>query len=74
MSLKSSYMVWNRIISTGKLFDAMYPFVRKKRSEATHSWWVQFFLAESQSRLYPHMRAKFGCDLTAVSKKCLLTL
>ena len=24
---KSSYMVWNRIISTGKLFDAMYPFV-----------------------------------------------
>ena len=21
------YMVWNRIISTGKLFDAMYPFV-----------------------------------------------
>ena len=27
MSLKSSYMVWNRVISTGKLFDAMYPFV-----------------------------------------------
>ena len=27
MSLKSSYMVWNRIISTGKLFDAMYSFV-----------------------------------------------
>ena len=27
MSLKSSYMVWNRIISTGKLFDAMYPLV-----------------------------------------------
>ena len=23
MSLKSSYMVWNRIISTGKLFDAI---------------------------------------------------
>ena len=28
-----------------------------------------FFLAESQSRLYPHMRAKFGCDPTAGSKK-----
>ena len=27
------------------------------------------FLAESQSRLYPHMRAKFGCDPTAGSKK-----
>ena len=33
--------------------------------------WVRFFffLAESQSRLYPHMRAKFGRDPTAVSKK-----
>ena len=29
----------------------------------------EFFLAESQSRLYPHMRAKFGRDPTAVSKK-----
>ena len=28
-----------------------------------------FFLAESQSRLYPHMRAKCGRDPTAVSKK-----
>ena len=28
-----------------------------------------FFLAESQSRLYPHMRAKFGRDPTPVSKK-----
>ena len=28
-----------------------------------------FFIAESQSRLYPHMRAKFGRDLTAVLKK-----
>ena len=28
-----------------------------------------FFLAESQSGLYPHMRAKFGRDPTAVSKK-----
>ena len=27
------------------------------------------FLAESQSRLYPHMRAKFGSDPTAGSKK-----
>ena len=27
------------------------------------------FLAESQSRLYPHMRAKFGRDPTAMSKK-----
>ena len=27
------------------------------------------FLAENQSCLYPHMRAKFGCDPTAVSKK-----
>ena len=31
-------------------------------------------LGESQSRLYPRMRAKFGCDPTAVSKKCLLNL
>ena len=30
---------------------------------------LEFFLAESQSRLYPHMRAKFGRDPTAVSKK-----
>ena len=29
----------------------------------------QFFLGESQSRLYPHMRAKFGRDPTFVSKK-----
>ena len=29
----------------------------------------QFFLGESQSRLYPRMRAKFGRDPTAVSKK-----
>ena len=28
-----------------------------------------FFLAGSQSRLYPHMRAKFGRDPTAASKK-----
>ena len=27
-----------------------------------------FFLAESQSRLYPHMCATFGRDPTAVSK------
>ena len=31
--------------------------------------WVRIFLAESQSRLYPHMRAKFGRDPTVVSKK-----
>ena len=31
--------------------------------------WVQFFLGESKSRLYPHMRAKFGRGPTAVSKK-----
>ena len=31
--------------------------------------WVRFFLADSQSRLYPHMHAKFGRDPTAVSKK-----
>ena len=31
--------------------------------------WVQFVLAESQSRLYPHMCAKLGCDPTAGSKK-----
>ena len=31
--------------------------------------WVQFCLAEIQSRLYPHMRAKFGRDPTAGSKK-----
>ena len=29
----------------------------------------QNFLAESRSRLYPHMRAKFGRDPTAMSKK-----
>ena len=29
----------------------------------------QFFLGESQSRFYPHMRAKFGRGPTAVSKK-----
>ena len=32
MSLKS--MVWIRIISTGKLFDAMYTFVIATRSDA----------------------------------------
>ena len=34
--------------------------------------WVgvgKFCLGESQSRLYPHMRAKFGRGPTAVSKK-----
>ena len=31
--------------------------------------WVQCCLAESQSRLYPYMRAKFGRDPTAGSKK-----
>ena len=31
--------------------------------------WFQFFLSESQSRLYPHMRVQFGRDPTAVSKK-----
>ena len=33
--------------------------------------WVgsEFFLAESQSRLYPHMRAKVGRDPTSASKK-----
>ena len=29
----------------------------------------EFVLAESQTRLYPHMRAQFGRDPTAVSKK-----
>ena len=29
----------------------------------------QFFLGESQSRIYPHMRAKFGRGPTVVSKK-----
>ena len=28
----------------------------------------QFFLGESQSRIYPHMRAKFGRGPTVVSK------
>ena len=31
--------------------------------------WVNNNLGESQSRLYPHMRAKFGRGPTAVSKK-----
>ena len=30
------------------------------------------FLGESRSRLYPHMRAKFGRDPTAGSKKSVL--
>ena len=30
------------------------------------------FLGESCSRLYPHMRAQFGRDPTAVSKKSVL--
>ena len=34
--------------------------------------WVRFFLAESQSRLYPHMREKFERDPTPVSKKASL--
>ena len=34
----------------------------------------QFFLGESQSRLYPHMRAKFGRGPTVVSKKGRLTV
>ena len=34
----------------------------------------QFFLGESQSRLYPHMRVKFGRGPTVVSKKARLTL
>ena len=29
----------------------------------------QLFLGESQSRIYPHMRAKFGRGPTVVSKK-----
>ena len=29
----------------------------------------QFFLGESQSRIYPNMCAKFGCGPTVVSKK-----
>ena len=32
-------------------------------------WGGSFFLGESQFRLYPHMRAKFGRGPTAVSKK-----
>ena len=32
-------------------------------------WDGSIFLGESQSRLYPHMRAKFGRDPTFVSKK-----
>ena len=36
--------------------------------------WVNLFVGESQSRLYPHMRAKFGRGPTVVSKKARLTL
>ena len=32
-------------------------------------WGGEIFLGESRSRLYPHMRAKFGRDPTAGSKK-----
>ena len=31
--------------------------------------WVNFFLGESQSRIYPYMRATFGRGPTVVSKK-----
>ena len=34
----------------------------------------QFCVGESQSRLYPHMRAKFGRGPTAVSKKVYFKL
>ena len=36
--------------------------------------WVNFFLGESQSLLYPHMRAKFDRDPTFVSKKASLKI
>ena len=32
-------------------------------------WVGQFFLGESQSRIYPNMCAKFGCGPTVLSKK-----
>ena len=32
-------------------------------------WGGSFFLCESQSRIYPHMRAKFGRGPTVVPKK-----
>ena len=32
-------------------------------------WGGSIFLGESQSHIYPHMRAKFGRGPTAVSKK-----
>ena len=32
-------------------------------------WGGSIFLGESQSRIYPHMRAKFGRGPTVVSKK-----
>ena len=31
--------------------------------------WVNFFLAENESHIYPNMCAKFGCGPTVVSKK-----
>ena len=34
----------------------------------------EFCIAESQSRLYPHMRANFGRDPTAASKKVTFKL
>ena len=39
------------------------------RTDSGGVGWVRFFLAESQSGLYRHMRAKFGRDPTAGSKK-----
>ena len=44
--------------------------LRQEGVSITMGWgWSDLFLDESQSRLYSHMRAKFGRDPTAVSKK-----
>ena len=67
-------MVWNRIISTGKLFGAMYTFgrysgYRFERVSIRMGWGGSICLGESQSRLYPHMCAKCWRGPKAVSKK-----
>ena len=57
--------------SDGRLAACSLPDgLRQEGVSITMGWGgSDLFLAESQSRLYPQMRAKFGRDPTAVSKK-----
>ena len=55
--------------SDGRPAAGRTAFDKKGFLEENGVGWVRICLAESQSRLYLHMRAKFGRDPTAVSKK-----